>query len=58
MVVPACVIQAERQSIAFQQKQWHDIGKAEMDEVERREVERISKLEGQERWLDWARRRR
>jgi len=58
ITVPACVIQAEHESLAFQRQQWVDVGKAEMDEQARREAERIANLDQNEKWLDWARRRR
>ena len=58
ITVPACVIQAEHESLAFERQQWTGIGKAEMDEEARLEAERIAKLDQNERWLDWARRRR
>lgn len=58
VTVPACVIQAEWASLKYEKQQWHDIGKAEMDAEKRKELERISKLQGQEKWLDWAQRRR
>jgi len=58
ITVPACVIQAEHESLAFQRQQWADVGKAEMDEQARREAERIANLDQNEKWLDWARKRR
>lgn len=58
LTVPVCVIQAERDGLAFERAQWHDIGKLEMDAAEAREHDRIARLDTEEKFLDWARRRR
>lgn len=49
------VISAERAGLAFERARWDDIGKAEMDVVERRRMEQWSKMGTGERVRDFAR---
>lgn len=59
VTLPASVIQAEHESLQWERDTvWKDVGKLEMDEEARKEAERIARLDQNERFLDWARRRR
>ena len=58
ITLPACVIQAEHESLDWERERWSDVGKMEMDAAEKKENERIARLEGSEKVWDWAARRR
>jgi hypothetical protein len=58
ITIPATVIQAEHEGLAWERKRWQDVGKHEMDAAARQEAERIAKLNSSEKFFDWAARRR
>jgi len=52
------VVQAELDGNTWERARWHDAGAVELEDVARREAERVAALSGTEKWKDWAANRR
>jgi len=58
ITIPVSVIKAEVDGNAWERSRWHDAGAMEMDELQKREQERVAKMSDKEQWLHWASQRR
>ncbi|KAF8339201.1 uncharacterized protein EI90DRAFT_2470282 [Cantharellus anzutake] len=58
LTIPASVIKAEVDGNAWERSRWRDAGALEIDELQKREQQRIANLGGKQRWLHWAAQRK